>query len=65
VLVDVLSEMDTAVSEEVRNHTAWIRGRAIGELLERRAPASVRQRIADEWEALNTARGIEVMDAQR
>ena len=64
VLVDVLSEMDTAVGDEVRHHTAWITGRAIGELLERRAPAAVRQRIADEWEALNTARGIEVVDAQ-
>ena len=63
VLVDVLSEMDPAVSDEVRYHTTWITGRAIGELLERRAPAAVRQRIADEWEALNTARGIEVVDA--
>ena len=65
VLVDVLSEMDTSVADEVRTHTAWITGRAIGELLERRAPAAVRQRIADEWDALNTARGIEVVDAQR
>jgi alpha-L-rhamnosidase len=65
VLVDVLSEMDTSVADEVRTHTAWIAGRAIGELLERRAPAAIQQRIADEWDALNTARGIEVADAQR
>ena len=64
VLVDVLSEMDTSVADEVRTHTAWIPGRAIGELLERRAPAAVQQRIADEWDALNTARGIEVAGAQ-
>jgi hypothetical protein len=48
VLIDVLSEMNPAVSDEVRNHTAWTTGRAIGELLERRAPAAVRQCIADE-----------------
>ena len=65
VLVDVLSEMDTSVADEVRNHTAWIPGRAIGELLERRAPAAIQQRLADEWDALNTARGIEVVSAQR
>ena len=65
VLVDVLSEMDTSVADEVRTHTAWIPGRAIGELLERRAPAAVQQRIADEWDALNTARGVEVVGAQR
>jgi alpha-L-rhamnosidase len=64
VLVDVLSEMDTTVADEVRTHTAWIPGRAIGELLERRAPAAVQQRIADEWDALNTARGVEVVGAQ-
>ena len=63
VLVDVLSEMDPAVGDEVRSHTAWITGRAIGELLERRAPIAVRQRIADEWEALNRARGVETIDA--
>jgi alpha-L-rhamnosidase len=64
VLVDVLSEMDTSVADEVRNHTAWIPGRAIGELLERRAPAAVRQRIADDWDALNIARGVGVVAAQ-
>jgi alpha-L-rhamnosidase len=65
VLVDVLSEMDSTVADEVRTHTAWIPGRAIGELLERRAPAAIQQRIADEWDALNAARGIEVAGAQR
>ena len=58
VLVDVLSEMDPAVADEVRSHTTWVTGRAIGELLERRASAAVRQRIADQWEVLNQARGI-------
>jgi hypothetical protein len=64
VLVDVLSEMDPSVADEVRNHTAWVRGRAIGELLERRAPAAIQQRIADEWDGLNAARGVEVLGAQ-
>ena len=65
VLVDVLSEMDTSVADEVRSHTAWIHGRAIGELLERRAPAAVQQRIADEWNASTLPAGSRPPGAQR